>query len=78
MPRCVKKTRAKGWIRRSTKIGSVLNIHVCHHEDRHSIEIQVRSLFQDRTVSWVRIVNGIEKYVNETTETIQYEEHNRV
>ena len=46
----------------------------CHHEDRCSIEIQVRSLFQDRTASWVRIVNGVEKYVNETIETIEDEE----
>ena len=37
--------------------------------------MQVRSLFQDRTASWVRIVNGVEKYVNETTETIEDEEH---
>ena len=69
------RTRAQGWIRRNTKIGPVLNIHVCHHEDRESIEIQVRSLFQDRTASCVRIVNGVEKYVNETTETIEDEEH---
>ena len=47
----------------------------CHQEDRYSIEIQVRSLFPDRTSSWVRIVNGVEKYVNETTETIEDEEH---
>ena len=68
-------SRARGWIRKDTKIGPFLNIHVYHHEDRYSIEIQVRSLFQDRTASWVRIVDGVEKYVNETTETIQDEEH---
>ena len=28
------------------------------------------SLFRDRTVSWVRIVNGINKYVTETSEEI--------
>ena len=58
--------RARGWIRKNTKIGPVLNIHVYHHEDRYIIEIQVQSLIQDRTASWVRFVNGIEKYVNET------------
>ena len=47
----------------------------CHHEDRYSIEFQVWSLFQDGTASWVRIVNGIEWYVNETTETMEDEEH---
>ena len=53
------RTRATDWIRSSTKIGRVLHTHVCHHEDRFSIEIQVRSLFQDRTASCVRIVNGV-------------------
>ena len=52
MPRNDPRTRARGWIRRNTNIGPVLNIHVCHHEDRHSIGIQVGSLFQDITVSW--------------------------
>ena len=28
----------------------------------------IESMFIDRTVSWVRIVNGINKYVTETTE----------
>ena len=65
----------RDWIRKNTKIGPVLNVYVCRHEDRYSIEIQVRSLFQDRTDSWVRIVNGIGKYVNETTETMDDEEH---
>ena len=32
-------------------------------------------MFQDRTASLVRIVNGVEKYVNETTETLEDEEH---
>ena len=44
MPRCEKKTRAKGWIRKNTRIGLVLDIKVCHHEDRYSIEIMVESL----------------------------------
>ena len=75
LPRKDLRFRARGWIRENTKIGPVLNVHVCHHEDRYSIEFQVRSLFQDRTASRVRIVNGIEIYVNETTETMEDEEH---
>ena len=47
LPRNDLRSRARGWIRKNTKIGPVLNIHVCNHEDRYSIEIQVRSLFQD-------------------------------
>ena len=30
----------------------------------------IESLFRDRTVSWVRIVNGINKYVTETSAEI--------
>ena len=78
MPRNDPRFQTRGWIRKNTKVGPVLNIHVCHHEDRYSIEMQVRSLFQDRTASWVRIVNGVEKYVNETTEHISDEESFRV
>ena len=29
-------------------------------------EVLVQSLFQDRTASWVRIVNGVDKYVTES------------
>ena len=48
---------------------------VCLHQDRYGIEILVESLFHDRTASWVRLVNGIQKYVTEATETIEDEEH---
>ena len=47
-------------IRKNTRIGPFLNVHVCNHEDRYSIEVQFRSLFQERTAPWVRIVNGID------------------
>ena len=40
---------------------------------RSGIEIMVESLFRDRTVSWDRIVNGINKYVTETSGTISLE-----
>ena len=56
MPRKDVRSRARGWIRANTKIGPVLNVYVCHHGDRYSIEIQVLSLFQDRTAPRVRIV----------------------
>ena len=71
MPLCEKKTRAKGWIRKNTRIGPVLDIKVCHHEDRYGIVILVESLIQ---ASWVRIVNGIAKYVTESMH-IKDEEH---
>ena len=43
---------------------------VCYHQERHGVEIMIESLFRDRTISWVRIVNGINKYVTETSEEI--------
>ena len=41
---------------------------------RYCIVIMIESLFRDRIVSWVRIVNGINKYVSETSEEISIEE----
>ena len=37
------------------------------------MKIMMESLFRDRTVSWVRIVNGVNKYVTETSEEIPVE-----
>ena len=48
------------------RIGPVLNIKVCCRDDRYSFEVQVPSLFQDNSASWVRIVNGVDKYVTES------------
>ena len=75
MPRHVKKTRAKGWILKNTRIGPVLDIKICHQKDRYSVGTLVESLFRDTTASWVRIVNGIDKYVAESMETKEEEEH---
>ena len=52
------------------KIGPVLDVKVCYHQGRNGVEIMIESLFRNRTVSWVRIVNGINKYVTETSEEI--------
>ena len=54
----------RGWIRENTKIGPVLDVKVCYHHGRYGVEIMIESLFRDRTVSWVRLVNGINKDVN--------------
>ena len=52
MPRNEKGTRKIGWILKNTRIGTVLNIKICDHDDRYSIEVQIPSLFQDNTASW--------------------------
>ena len=43
---------------------------VCCHQGRYGVEIMIESIFRDRTVSWVRVVDGINKYVTETSEEI--------
>ena len=68
--RSEESSRVRGWIRGNTKIGKVLDVKVCDHQGRYSVEIMIEPLFRDRTVSWVRIVNGINKYVTETSEEI--------
>ena len=60
----------KGWIRENTNIGPLLVVKVCYHQGRYGVEIMIESLFRDRTISWVRIVNGINKYVTETSQEI--------
>ena len=73
MHRDEKVTRIRGWIRSNTRIGPVLNIKVCFRDEQYSVEVQVPSLFQDETVSWVRIVNGADKYVTESMPTAKEE-----
>ena len=79
-PRSEPESRPRGWILGNTKIGPVRDVKVCFHQKRYGIEILIESLFRDRTVSWVRIVNGINKYVTETSETVALEifEHKEV
>ena len=74
LPPIEKKTRVTEWIRKNTRIGPVLNIKVCCHDDRYSIEVQAPSLFEDKTVSWVRIVNGVDKFVTESMLTKKEED----
>ena len=68
LPRSEEASRVRGWILGNTKVGPVLDVKVCLHQRRYGIEILIESLFRDRTVSWVRIVNGINKYVSETSQ----------
>ena len=49
---------------------SDLDVKVRYNQGRHGVEIMIESPSRVRTVSWVRIVNGINKYVTETSEDI--------
>ena len=70
LPRSDESSRVRGWIHGNTKIGPVVDVKVCYHQGSYGVEIMIESLFRDRTVSCVRIVNGINKYVTETSEEI--------
>ena len=72
-PRSEETSQVGGWIRANTEIGPVLDVKVCSHQGRYGVEIMIESLFRYRTVSWVRIVSGIQKYVTETSQTISIE-----
>ena len=72
MPRNEKETRTRGWIRKDTRIGPVLNIKKFSIT---MIDIQIPSLLQDNTVSWVSIVNGVDKYVTESMLTTKRRGH---
>ena len=68
LPRSEESSYVRGWIPGNTKIGLVLDGKVCYHQGRYGVEITIESLFRYRTVSWVRIVNGINTYVTEMSE----------
>ena len=74
MPRNEKRTRVRGCIRKDKRIGPVLNIKVCYRNELYRIEVPVPSLFQDVTASWVRIVNGVDRYVTESMPTAKEED----
>ena len=70
LPRSEEASRVRGWTLGNTTIGPVLDVKVCFHQGRHGIKVMIECLFRNRTVSWVRMVNGINMYITETSETI--------
>ena len=38
---------------------------VCYHDNRYRIEVQLPCRFEDNTASWVRIMNGVDRYLTE-------------
>ena len=61
LPRDQEGTPINGWIQSIVRFGPVSDIKVCNQYGTYSIEVQVQSLFQDQTVSWIGIVDGIDK-----------------
>ena len=74
MHRNEKGPHFRGWILKNTRIGPVLNMKVCCRDDRYSIEVQIPSLFQHNTASWVGVVNGVDTHVTESVLTKKEED----
>ena len=68
---------ARGWIRGNTKIGPVLDVAVSYPQGRYGVEVMINSPVGDRTRSWVRIVNGKNKYVTEMSKETHIEDMER-
>ena len=54
-------TEPKGWIRRNTKIGPVLEVTTCCLQGKYGVEIIIESMNKDHSLSWVRISHGLNK-----------------
>ena len=72
MPRDQAGTRIKGRIQNKVRFGPILDMKVCNHNGRFSIEIVVQCSFQDQTVSWIRIASGIDKFVTEAMSDVNF------
>ena len=58
LPRNDGSSQPKGWIRRNTKIGPVMEVTTSCLYGKHGVEIRIWSLIEDNTQSWVRISHG--------------------
>lgn len=49
----------------NTKIGPVIKVLVTKHYGRYGVEIQINSLANDGTHSWIALSRSVERYVTE-------------
>ena len=76
-PRDDEPSKPRGWIRGSTKIGPVLELsNQSHHQGKHGFEIKIESSSKDESHSWIRISNGLNKFVRDVTEKARIFENN--
>ena len=61
----------RGWIRGNTKIGFALEVTTNYHQGKAEIEVKIDFLSGDGSHSWVRISNGLDKFVRDLTENTQ-------
>ena len=64
-----KSTDLKGWIRRNTKIGPVLEVTTSYLQGKYGVEIKIESLDKNNSHSWVRISHGLNKLVTDLFDT---------
>ena len=65
LPRDEKSSDPKGWIRRNTKIGPVLEVTTSYLQDKYGVESRIESTNKDNSHSWVRISHGLNKLVTD-------------
>ena len=65
LPRDEKSSDPKGWIKRNTKIGPVLEVTTSYLHGKYGVEIRIESVSKDNSHSWVRISHGLNKLVTD-------------
>ena len=65
LPRDENSTDPKGWIRRNTKIGPVLEVTTSYLQGKYGVEIRIESVNKDHSHSWVSISHGLNKLVTD-------------
>ena len=65
LPRDEKSSDPKGWIRRNTKIGPVLEVTTSYLQGKLGVEIRIESVNKYNYHSWVRISHGLNKLVTD-------------
>ena len=62
LPRDEDSSEPKGWIKRNTKIGPVLEVATCCLQGKYGVEIRIMSMNKDNSHSWVRISHVSNKF----------------
>ena len=68
LPRDDEDSCPTGWIPGHTQVGPLLEVKVAYHSDQYGIEVRVKSLTNDGSLSWIVISPGLNKYVDELCE----------
>ena len=71
LPRDEKSSDPKGWIRRNTKIGPVLEVTTSYLQGKCGVEIRIESVNKDNAHSCIRISHGLNKLVTDSSNNDQ-------